>query len=1736
MRRTGVAFLATAALAGATSPPINVSLRSSWNSPPFLVELLESFSLEFPNTFFHLLDIVSTPSSRLLHGQQSPRDIHQETFRLAAQSGILTDLSDLSAVDSTLALHAATPAIEALYNYYHDRHGKEKNARCIKEGKGASWVDWYGRVVCDVKELVELANAQTHDSSSTNEGGDNTHPSHSRPKLLAFDHVHPSPSRVITAPERTAILYADLGSSNFRSLHEYLYAQSQGSEPKIEYVLRHVPPNSYFSNQKEEGKAEDSRSSLTGYGVALDLKKTDYLVLDDRHSSGSGTADSQRKTSESTTEESDPLLNLLKSLPALEPKPIPRPPPLGKSAEVEEVVVDEAEEETIPPKDPNAPLIEAEILELGYKASQLIISTSLQRDNSGSLNDTIYQLTSAPTDFPFSLPFQQAHLSPLDMLTLLSQNFPKYAQTLARRIEVASEVEEELRMNSLIAQTGSSVVWVNGGMVITHGGEVVPSQLGGRGGGSAVDLLTLKRVLRRERGWVKSLEAIGMSRKEAVQVISDSGGVVPEQGKENGDAGKNKRKESQKKKGRNANMSDQVLDGRIDASDRSEGGDVILWWNDMDKDERYQMWSPRLMTLMRPMYPGSFPAVRRNLFNIILIMDFTKTQSLQFISGTMVNIVDRGLPLRFGLVPSIDTPEGHSIAKLLYYMMKETDNATTLEFLRRMMQSVEQSTENVSLDQIKAAFDAVIREYQAEADDELGGATFMSVTAGQSLPEGINAYIERVDARIGPDPSAPLGHAFFNGKYLEFSDMNDFIRDMQMEISYQLQYLQQQIYTGTMKDDDDITNWFYDQPGVSKRRNKYIIPATGNSASGDGNVLRIVSLPDTFDKTGVEWQKVKSGFLYPPGNGPTPNSVYVVADFDSEEGLDLVKEALSSLNEESRTRLTFIHNPSINGEDQKQTADHRPPSQLIAQLVMSGKLSGSGVNPQNFGKTLGIEVVPIEGVETMEEEQAQKPLGTSDSTSSLESLLNSSGGEAEQQEYLKVSRLLAREFGFTPGQSGLIVNGRIIGPIERRGFIAADFKALEEYEYSKRVEAAVETVERVCPWSLDADRAEYAELVSLTSSVLAAIQTPDPSEVGLFDAPPRPRQRTYHALARNLTMFTYGDSSTAMYHVVFVLNPLSETAQKWSSMITWLTAVPDVYIEVHLSPHKQQEIPLKRFYRYNAKPVLSFDNNGNEIPSQTIFDGLPTDPLYTLAMDVPSSWLVRPREALYDLDNIQLTQLSPSDTSVDAIFELDYLVIEGHARETVTQAAPRGLQLQLVNSRGHPIADTQVVANLGYLQFRAKPGVFRLEIREGKGREIYNVNSAGNEGWDSPTVESGGTEITLTSFDGLTLYPRFARNKGQEKADVLESDDLDGDSSGSLFEGVASRVKSLFQGAKQSKPSTSMVESNGQSEINIFTVASGLLYERFVGIMILSVLRNTNSTVKFWFIENFLSPSFLQVIPHMAKEYGFQYELVTYKWPSWLRAQREKQRIIWAYKILFLDVLFPMDLKKVIFVDADQIVRTDLKELVDLNLHGAPYAYTPMGDDNHDMEGFRFWKTGYWAETLQGKPYHISALYVVDLVRFRQDILRGQYQQLSIDPNSLANLDQDLPNNLQRLVPIHSLHEDWLWVSSKNRLDRAKTIDLCQNPLTKEPKLARARQIPEWEEYDAEIARFTRRLAEEGKVRSGIAAADANVLANAGNTQASPQSNDNADGKIKPDVNSPEENDKAASDHAHDEL
>jgi UDP-glucose:glycoprotein glucosyltransferase len=82
-------------------------------------------------------------------------------------------------------------------------------------------------------------------------------------------------------------------------------------------------------------------------------------------------------------------------------------------------------------------------------------------------------------------------------------------------------------------------------------------------------------------------------------------------------------------------------------------------------------------------------------------------------------------------------------------------------------------------------------------------------------------------------------------------------------------------------------------------------------------------------------------------------------------------------------------------------------------------------------------------------------------------------------------------------------------------------------------------------------------------------------------------------------------------------------------------------------------------------------------------------------------------------------------------------------------------------------------------------------------------------------------------------------------------------------------------------------------------------------IMMLSVTRHSSKPVKFWLFENYLSPTFKASAAVMAAEYGFSVGYVTYKWPQWLTQQTQQQRIIWGYKILFLDVLFPLNVKKV---------------------------------------------------------------------------------------------------------------------------------------------------------------------------------------------------------------------------------
>ncbi|EKM75357.1 hypothetical protein AGABI1DRAFT_46617 [Agaricus bisporus var. burnettii JB137-S8] len=1531
--------------ANAGSPPVRVSLTPSWPDPPVVAEVLESVALVNPDGFFQLLDQVTDPDASIFAQSSTPQSLYQSGISSAVTHGVIQGAGDLAEVHMNLYLHAATPKLEAFYQHYEDRHKDSTGTVC------GSWVDWYGQVVCDLESLVQLVERQLYP----------------RPKILTFDHIHPSHSTTIDRPHRTAILYATLDSENFRGLHSYLYSEANKPEPRIQYVLRHVPPQGPRSKL----------NYLSGYGVSLDLKKMDYLAIDDRYSSEKHSQVDDKDSSRNM----DDVFSLIQAHP---------------------------ENETL--IDAKATLTEEEFNTIGYKAVQLIAEST----------------------------------NSLQTVTTLSQNFPKYATSLSRRVQVNSSIEEELGKKARKIAPGANYFWFNGQTVAPRD----------------VHVFGLMNLLKKEKSLMKQLIGLGLERSEALEVMTHAEVT-------------------------SAQKDGLVTDGLLDASDRPEKGDVIVWFNDIENDPKYMRGNPSVRGVLQA-YPGSMPNVRRNLFNIILVLDLRQSSNIQLIGTLVYNVVSKGLPYRFGLVPLIENEDSLKMAKVISYMLKNFGWKITTNLCQSIANPTtiyedhpEKVPEYVSLETVKGTYIALMSNEMDKSQflpfDDLVGDKKFARPAFTIPTDKITRYVERLGAGTKQSASG-RGHVFFNGKPLP---LNAVLADaLQAEAGQQLQYLQEKVYLNIVTDEThpDISTYFYDLPTTQKRRNQYIVPSTSK--------VKVVSVPEVLTKSGLDGVLEGGSWMYPSKSfyvKPVIVSLFVVADFDSEEGKETLKQALEFLAQTSESRVTFLHNPSATPNDSTRTSI----SSTLAHLISTHTLSK--VTSQKLSEALDLSMTVTTG-----ESDKQAPLDIVDIEDKFDS--DSYG------RYVKASRLAARALGIKGGETGIVINGRVIAPLGKDQFSTADFVSVVNFENKRRAVAVADALRSVKNGVDELDGTSYANLVSMLTSTIGASQQPDPSEVGLFDTPPRPRSRNYQILDSEYTAIKIGNNETALYHVAVVMDPLSLLAQKWSSLLQWLSTVPDVFVEIHMNPGRYTEMPLKRFYRYNVIPhaTLSFDKaTGNEIPSEVVFDDLPIDPIYTLAMDVPPSWLVRPRVALYDLDNILLTQLSPEDKSVDATFSLDYLVVEGHARNTKTLEPPRGVQLELVKTSDKtPIDDTLVVANLGYLQFKAKPGVFQLQIREGRGRKIFEMESVGNEGWNSPSVKEAGDEIVLDSFEGSTLYPRLERLPGMEWEDVLDEEE---NSEASVMGSFTNKFMSMF--GKEEKGMTAVEE---QADINIFTVASGLLYERFASIMILSVLRNTKSSVKFWFIENFLSPSFLEFIPHMAEKYGFKYELVTYKWPSWLRAQSEKQRIIWAYKILFLDVLFPMDLKKVVFVDADQIVRADLQELVDLDLQGAPYAFTPMGDDNTAMEGFRFWKTGYWKDFLQGLPYHISALYVIDLWKFRQmtagDILRGQYQALSMDPNSLSNLDQDLPNNLQRQVPIFSLHEDWLWCETwcnKDRLDRAKTIDLCQNPLTKEPKLSRARQIPEWEEYDSEIAHFARELAKEGKIRSRFATADADVLASA---------------------------------------
>ncbi|KAJ1435014.1 UDP-glucose:Glycoprotein Glucosyltransferase [Sesbania bispinosa] len=840
------------------------------------------------------------------------------------------------------------------------------------------------------------------------------------------------------------------------------------------------------------------------------------------------------------------------------------------------------------------------------------------------------------------------------------------------------------------------------------------------------------------------------------------------------------------------------------------------------------------------------------------------------------------------------------------------------------------------------------------------------------------------------------------------------------------QRIQEQVYFGQIKSHTDVLAKFLSEAGIQRYNPRIISDNKPRFISLSTFIFGEASILNDID------------YLHPPGtmDDLKPVTHLLAVDITSGSGMKLLRQGLNYLIEGSNDgRVGLLFNANQSAESFSllfvKVFEITTSSYSHKKNVLDFLDQLCSLYQQKY-----ILTSTVEGDRTQAfiDEVCKLAEANGLPSEGYRSALLEFYADEVKRHLSKVEKFLYRILGSESGVNAVFTNGRVTYPIDESTFLSADLHLLESIELKKRTKHIMEIIEEVKWQDVDPDMLTSKFISDIVMAVSSSMATRERnSESARFEI----LNDQHSAIILN--------NENSSIHIDAVLDPLSPISQKLSGIlrVLWKYIQPSMRIVLN--------------------PVDDFSNTDSSINGpKAFFTNMPLSKTLTMNLDVPEPWLVEPVLAVHDLDNILLENLGDTRT-LQAVFELEALVLTGHCSEK-DHDPPRGLQLILGTKIRPHLVDTLVMANLGYWQMKVSPGVWFLQLAPGRSSELYILKEDDDESHNKQSSKL----ITINSLRGKVVHMEVVKRKGKEHEKLLvpdDDEDLQDKKKGSSWNSnILKWASGFISSNEQSKNAQSNSLEKGRGgrhgkTINIFSVASGHLYERFLKIMILSVLKNTHRPVKFWFIKNYLSPPFKDLIPHMAREYGFEYELITYKWPTWLHKQKEKQRIIWAYKILFLDVIFPLSLEKVIFVDADQIVRADMGELYDMDLKGKPLAYTPFCDNNKEMDGYRFWRQGFWKDHLRGKPYHISALYVVDLKKFREtaagDNLRVFYETLSKDPNSLSNLDQDLPNYAQHTVPIFLCHKNGYGVNHG---------------------VGARRIVSEWPDLDLEARRFTARI------------------------------------------------------------
>ncbi|XP_027501101.1 UDP-glucose:glycoprotein glucosyltransferase 2 isoform X3 [Corapipo altera] len=803
----------------------------------------------------------------------------------------------------------------------------------------------------------------------------------------------------------------------------------------------------------------------------------------------------------------------------------------------------------------------------------------------------------------------------------------------------------------------------------------------------------------------------------------------------------------------------------------------IVWINNVEQDHSYSTWPESYQELLRPTLPGVLQQIRRNLHNLVLFVD-----PVQEDTGDYMKVAELfyhyNVPLRIGIVFILNTKEeidgnedaGIALWRSFSYIAEEYDTFQAFTSIIKMYHEVRDGSV-LTVDDVK---DVLRSEYpNADIQSILG----VHSEHDEGRKAGATFYKR---SGLGPLPQVLFNGVPFNRDEMDVEELETVILQRIIDAT---KFFQRAVFMGLLNDHMNAIDFLMDQKNIVSRINPTVlgaerryIPFRPTSVPFDVEDFSTFSFLDSQDKSAVISDNMK--YLTAKDEDTVyAVTIWIIADFDKPSGRRLLSNALKSLKTSSHTRLGILNNPSSKIKE-SNTA--------IARGILSAFLTQNNSNLKSF-------------LSKLSKEETAKSLAAG--TKITKFLIPGMDGNTFEKKYntlgldlIKTHQMFCQEvLKLLPGQMAVMSNGRVLGPLDENEFYAEDFDLLEKITYSTSAEKIKALVKEMGNSSKSG-----SDLIMKIDSLLSSLpKTETRQDVELL--------KEQHSVVK-----VDPQQNEPFYDVIAIVDPLTREAQKMSHLLIVLRDVINMKLRLFLNcKSKLSELPLKSFYRFVLEPELSYGIN-KHLPSEPVakFLELPESPLLTLNMITPESWLVEAVNSSCDLDNIHLQEVKGA---VIAEYELEYILLEGHCFDVTTGQPPRGLQFTLGTKNNPVMVDTIVMANLGYFQLKANPGAWTLRLRKGRSEEIYQVFS--HEGTDS-VADLTDIIVVLNNFRSKIIKVQV-----QKKPDKMNEDLLtDGTGKYGNLESVTRFSEEIPTEEKEKKSDI----------LNIFSVASGHLYERFL--------------------------------------------------------------------------------------------------------------------------------------------------------------------------------------------------------------------------------------------------------------------------------------------------------------------